>query len=444
MKKNFFDTILFVTFRRLTKYLIFMASDITTLRKSGKLNEAYQTAQKLFDENPADIWNRRNLAWVVYDFAKQKAALETSEQFFKCIDKLLELQMPEDEEVFHNSVAFLLRSMASAAVRAEKQDQKFFDNLFSRIKLLKIHKPSPANSALMQTFLRVKSWWKNYGAFCQYQGFDGFQDEDFLPQQTESGEKIMPLAERVIMSYCKFLLDNGSENDTAAFLPVLEDFSLKHKNYIYLPFYEAKLMWKIGKKDDYLKFLKIFARKKSGEFWVWDLFSDYYDDKILKLKLLSKALSLKSKPEMSIKVREKAAQLLYGLGYKKEALSELLFIEKIRQRNKWAVSQALSSTISQLQSEGIKPEKNNIDFFASFSKDADKIVFTPSTLEFEGKIIITPKGFGFVKFDGKTVFVPEGVLQNKTLKNNSVVKGSYKKSFNKKKNEDGYTAVEIF
>ena len=100
--------------------------------------------------------------------------------------------------------------------------------------------------------------------------------------------------------------------------------------------------------------------------------------------------------------------------------------------------------VMMLNGEGIKPEKNNIDFFASFSKDADKIVFTPSTLEFEGKIIITPKGFGFVKFDGKTVFVPEGVLQNKTLKNNSVVKGRYKKSFNKKKNEDGYTAVEIF
>lgn len=443
MKKNFFGTILFVTFRRLTKYLIFMASDITTLRKLGKLNEAYQTAQKLFDENPADIWNRRNLAWVVYDFAKQKAALETSEQFFKCIDKLLELQMPEDEEVFHNSVAFLLRSMASAAVRAEKQDQKFFDNLFSRIKLLKIHKPSPANSALMQTFLRVKSWWKNYGAFCQYQGFDGFQDEDFLPQQTESGEKIMPLAERVIMSYCKFLLDNGSENDTAAFLPVLEDFSLKHKNYIYLPFYEAKLMWKIGKKDDYLKFLKIFARKKSGEFWVWDLFSDYFDDKILKLKLLSKALSLKSKPEMSIKVREKMAYLLKNLSYFQEALSEFLFIEKIRIKNKWAVNQELSAAISELQTSGVKPVKNNIDFFQKLSFGVEKQVFTPETFAFEGKIIITPKGFGFVKFDGKSIYVPAEIVSLKPLKNNTLIKGRYKKSFNKKKNEEGFTVVEI-
>ena len=81
------------------------------------MNEAFSLAQKAFDDNPDDIWNRRNLAWVVYDFAKQN-------------------------------------------------------------------------------FLRTKTWWKNYGEFCRWWGFDGFQDEDYLPQQNQSGEKISPLAER--------------------------------------------------------------------------------------------------------------------------------------------------------------------------------------------------------------------------------------------------------
>ena len=99
MKKNFFDTILFVTFRRLTKYFRLMASDITTLRKSGKLNEAYQTAQKLFDENPADIWNRRNLAWVVYDFAKQNPQKQFCGQ--RSLQKIL--QQKKERRRLHGS-----------------------------------------------------------------------------------------------------------------------------------------------------------------------------------------------------------------------------------------------------------------------------------------------------------------------------------------------------
>ncbi|MBQ3657911.1 MAG: hypothetical protein II956_13915 [Bacteroidales bacterium] len=81
--------------------------------------------------------------------------------------------------------------------------------------------------------------------------------------------------------------------------------------------------------------------------------------------------------------------------------------------------------------------------FQTLSKGVEKEVFTPETFAFEGKIIITDKGFGFVKFDGKSIYVPVEMLSGKQFKNKTLVKGRYKKSFNKKKNEDGFTAVEI-
>lgn len=50
-----------------------MTTNITNLRKAGRLNEAYKLAEQNLTANPTDIWNVRNMAWVLYDYAKQKA-----------------------------------------------------------------------------------------------------------------------------------------------------------------------------------------------------------------------------------------------------------------------------------------------------------------------------------------------------------------------------------
>ena len=58
-------------------------SNITNLRKAGNLTAAYELAKKCLDEKPDDIWNKRNMAWVLYDFAKQKATVDDRDQIYK-------------------------------------------------------------------------------------------------------------------------------------------------------------------------------------------------------------------------------------------------------------------------------------------------------------------------------------------------------------------------
>ena len=352
-------------------------SNITNLRKAGNLTAAYELAKRCLDEKPDDIWNKRNMAWVLYDFAKQKATVDDRDQFIRCLDKLIELDMPEDEEMLYQSAGFLARSMASAMIRANRQDEAFFNILFARIKTLKIKKKTPAYSSIMTVMLRTHGWWRGFKDFCDWWGFDGFMDEDYQSTQAAdgSGQKIMPLAERVVMAYCKCLLNNGLITEIENFIPWLDSFSLQHKNYIYLPFYGAKLLWKIGKKDDYYAKMKIFARKKSGEFWVWDLLGDYYDDPQMRLKFYAKGLICKSKAEMSIKLREKTAWLLKELGFLKEALSEFVFVKKIREKNKWKITAELSAAIKDIENQNIKSSGNNFKFFETLSSEVDTIVF---------------------------------------------------------------------
>ena len=429
-------------------------SNITNLRRAGNLAAAFDLAKKNLDEKPDDLWCKRDMAWVLYDFAKQKLAVETKEQFIKCIDKITELDMPQDEDIFYQSVGFLARGIAASMIRANRQDEAFFNILFARIKTLKIKKKTPAYSSIMTVMLRTHGWWRGFKDFCDWWGFDGFMDVDYQSTQPSDGsdKKIMPLAERVVMAYCKSLLNNGLNNEIENFIPWLDSFSFQHKNYIYLPFYGAKLLWKIGKKDDYYAKMKIFARKKSGEFWVWDLLGDYYDDKQMRLKFYAKGLTCKSKAEMSIKLREKTAWLLLDLGYKKEALSELLFVKKIREKNKWNITTDLMSAIKEIENQGVYPEKNNFEFFQQLSSDVENIVFgtqlkkkntNQQTVDFEGKIKISEGGFGFVRFDGKTIFVPAKLISDSQVLDNSIVKGKFTESFDKKKNKQGFMAVKL-
>lgn len=421
-------------------------SNITNLRKAGNLNAAYEIAKKNLDEKPDDIWNKRNMAWVLYDFAKQKATAETKDQFLKCLDKLIETDLPDDEEVFYQSTGFLARGMAATMIRAGNEDNEFFNALFERIKHLKIKKKSAVYSSLMTVMIRTKNWWMEFKSFCEWWGFDNFIEEDFTTYQPDDkAQKVMPLAERAVMAYCKILLERGTETEISDLLPWLDTFAQKHRNYIYLPFYHAKLLMKIGHKDEFFEKMKSFAKKKSGEFWVWELLGDYFEDGETRLKFFAKGLLCKTKPEMSIKLREKAAFLLRDSGHIGEALSELLFIKKIREKNKWGVAPQIEIAIEQLTKQGAKPTGNNSALFAKLSEGVETIVFgkVKAKQEFTGKITISPSGFGFVKSGDKTIFVPANLLKNSGITDKMTVKGEYVPSFDKKKGKEGYKAVRI-
>ena len=62
------------------------ASEIKELRKSGQLEEALEMAQNELNLTPDNIWAKRNISWVYYEFLKANASLRHLNQHAKqCI-----------------------------------------------------------------------------------------------------------------------------------------------------------------------------------------------------------------------------------------------------------------------------------------------------------------------------------------------------------------------
>jgi len=49
--------------------------EIKELRQAGKLEEALQMANQALETDPDNIWNKRAIAWVYYDYIKNLLTL---------------------------------------------------------------------------------------------------------------------------------------------------------------------------------------------------------------------------------------------------------------------------------------------------------------------------------------------------------------------------------
>lgn len=72
-----------------------------------------------------------------------------------------------------------------------------------------------------------------------------------------------------------------------------------------------------------------------------------------------------------------------------------------------------------------------------------KLDLSSESFPFVGKIQINEAGFAFVQFNGVGIYVAPKLLKDKNLNNGDLVQGEFVASFDKKKKQDGYTAVDI-
>lgn len=73
----------------------------------------------------------------------------------------------------------------------------------------------------------------------------------------------------------------------------------------------------------------------------------------------------------------------------------------------------------------------------------NKLDLSSESFPFVGKIQINEAGFAFVQFNGVGIYVAPKLLKDKNLNNGDIVDGEFVASFDKKKKQDGYTAIEI-
>ncbi len=92
--------------RKRNKLINMSFKEVKELRQSNKLPEAYSLAKEDLSNGPEDIWNKRSLAWVLYDYLKINSSEEQYELFIKYLKELKELELPENENMIYDNSAW--------------------------------------------------------------------------------------------------------------------------------------------------------------------------------------------------------------------------------------------------------------------------------------------------------------------------------------------------
>ncbi|MCG8807436.1 hypothetical protein G1K57_04550 [Tenacibaculum finnmarkense] len=358
-----------------------MASkEVTVLRKSGDIENALIMAQKDLQQEPDNIWCKRAIAWVYFEFLKRNTTKNKVDEFIEYLTKFTQLNLSKGEEMVCDSIAFQIGKIVYDISKDEKSiNHTKITQIFELIKEINFTKKSEAYTFIYRAFHKCSKNWNNYIEFANWWDFENFMQKDFIAQEYNN-RKIMAVAEQGYVMYSKKLLDENQAINSEkihAFLKKLDVIIENHKDYQYPIYYKAKLLLAIGDKESVLKTFIPFAKKKKNDFWVWEVLADSFDkgdDK--KLACLCKGLSLKTSEDFLINTRQKVAAILLEKQMYAEAKTEVERVIKTRQDNNWKMTNQLSVWMAQDWYQNSLSHKNNLKLYNEHNELAEQILYS--------------------------------------------------------------------
>lgn len=269
--------------------------------KEGHLNEAYAIAKARYDQNPQQLSARKELAWVIDGYCKKLGQAGDVDRFAKTFLEIMKLDVLHDNYSLNKALSWRLRDLiVEAPLKHPDTDLQYLgDTAFLIAQRLEPKRPSLHFSVLFQAFLSLKDAWTGFENFCHWWNFRNFRDEDFVPPTLANGKKAsVSMAESGYIAYAKILLEAPTNaNRMERYLAVLQAISEKHPDAQLLIYYEAKLLFRLGRNAEAQQTLLPFVRKRRNLFWVWQTLGEMQTDNRLQLACLLRADSCKAPAE---------------------------------------------------------------------------------------------------------------------------------------------------
>jgi len=288
-----------------------------------------------------NIWPKRNISWVYYEYLKLTATAEKSDDFLYWINELKSLNLPPEEVLLFDNLSWQIAKFVFSLNKQKSQDISVGLNLLSSIKDFHFTKPSEPFSVLFKAFHFYFKETNEYIVFSDWWNLKNLMPKDFQSERTQEGKEMMSLAEQAYITYARKLL------------PVTSYYG--ELIFIYLP----------------------FARKKRNNFWVWELLADVLSNDLDKVfSCYCRALSCKSPEEMLVKLRQKMASMFISKGLYNEAKTEIERLIKSREIKEFKIPNEVISWQSQEWYKTAKSTKNNLHFYDLHLQDADMLLFS--------------------------------------------------------------------
>lgn len=361
-----------------------MMTTLKQLRAENRYEESYQLTQSELMKKPEDIWAKRNHSWSLYYMIKKHVQAGQSAQAKHFLAEFNSLQMPPEEELLHQRMSYFIKVLDAGYLKikqlvSEGQYREAFEmqqlsehrgeeqlswiiyyllKSFNKsgkpiaavvsdllIKYFKTHQQSPklVSKLILQELIKTPSelWSELSQVTCMEKIglFEILEEDDFQKQEWE-GKKIISLAERLHIAYSKALLrEESSEQKIQKYIAETVELVLeKYPNMLYVPYFKAKLLLGVGEKESGIKAFLPFAKKKSGEFWVWQIFAEAYEaDDNLYFQCLCKAMTCKTKPEFLSNIQERMISYLVKKEMFDLAKGELNKLVQLREKQQWGL-----------------------------------------------------------------------------------------------------------
>lgn len=343
--------------------------EVTRLRKSGQIDDAYELGKTARTQFPSDGWIMGAFGWCVIELIKRHADSAPSEYFSRYLGELADLPIQPSDEVLHAQRERWLSLADEAGRDAERARQTgrggrheeavaMFSQLFREGKLrdadrksfgwelcqatqdvikagngpvlegapigkarrhiadyfkLGLSGPDLLHSRIAQQALTLaKAGHIKIVPLARMWDLHSFRREDHERFRTDGAKTLPALSESLVNLVAKEAAASGTDADVEFVLPHVERISEKFPDNQWLKMNRVKLLRRLGRDDDARSLAVEFVRAKSREFWAWDLLGDLMEDEVTRLSCYAKALTCSSDDAFTSKVRLKFAEGIAG------------------------------------------------------------------------------------------------------------------------------------
>ncbi len=286
--------------------------EITTKCKAGQIQESYELAKAGLEQLPNDPWTQRAMGWALYYLIKNDTDSANYQSLIAHLDELNaldQLAIPYDNMLFE-SVLFKIAGYVKTHILPTSIDSPTkLSAIFSKLRKYNFD-ASRGYSFLLQSFIKCDAWLE-MADFLDWWNLGKLTAEDYTLFQMKNGKTIMSVAERAFIAKSKALLRLNDLGRIEEFLPQMDDLVEKHPEMTYPGYFYGRMLLTLGDtRDEALRVILPFARKKATEFWVWQLISDVFTHEPDKqLACLLRAVNCKTPENFLGKVRIKLAAI---------------------------------------------------------------------------------------------------------------------------------------
>jgi hypothetical protein len=382
-------------------------NEIKQLRDDGNLDAALNLAKKeleiaLSNLTPIDeddslkrlkrsanneklLWPKRNLAWVYYQYLRINNSPNTIDEFYYWLNQILSLQLPTKEKIFYDKLCWELGKLfLSISKHTYYSSYLNSINLLDLIKKIEFYKPSEAYSFMFKAMHKLFKGSRYYLKIADWWGFQNFMPNDYKNEKLPNGKEVMGIAEQAYIAYAKHLLPKKSKDGNVifdkskaeAFLPVLTGITEDYPHFQYPAYFTGKLLFALGDKENMIKTLLPFAKKKRNDFWVWEILAEAFSSDPEKVfACYCKALSCKSPEEMLVNLRQKMADLLLERKQYNEAKTEIKLLIEARNKQGYKIPQQVNTWALQDWHKNARAGRNNYQLYQKYTNLADALLY---------------------------------------------------------------------